>query len=90
MSANITFNPAAFKHGITEADIRRAIDIYVYEDPLDDYENKYLLLGYDTRGILLEIMYNIIEDEHINVFHAMPCRRAFYNLVRGSYGTDDR
>jgi hypothetical protein len=90
MPANITFNPAAFKHGVTEADIRRAIDIYIYEDPLEDYGNKYLLLGYDTKGALLEIMYNIIEGGHINVFHAMPCRRAFYNLVRGKHGNDDR
>ncbi|MDR1353029.1 MAG: hypothetical protein LBK05_07090 [Treponema sp.] len=59
MPANITFNPAAFKHGVTEADIRRAIDIYIYEDPLEDYENKYLLLGYDTKGMLLEIMVTI-------------------------------
>jgi hypothetical protein len=90
MSATITFNPAAFRHGVTETDIRRAIGMYIYEDPLEDYENKYLLLGYDTKGMLLEIMYNIIEGENINVFHAMPCRRAFYNLVRGKHGNDDR
>jgi hypothetical protein len=90
MSANITFNPAAFKHGVTEADIRRAIDIYIYEDPLEDYENKYLLLGYDTKGTLLEIMYSISEDDSINVFHAMPCRGAFYNFVRGKHGSNDR
>ena len=77
MSANIVLNPAAFKHDVTEADIRRAIDMYIYEDPLEDYENKYLLLGYDTKGILLEIMYNIIAGEHINVFHAMPGRSVF-------------
>ena len=71
MSASITFNPAAFKHGVTEADIRRAMDVYIYEDPLEDYQNKYLILGYDTKGTLLEIMYNIIESERINVFHAM-------------------
>ncbi|MDR3147810.1 MAG: hypothetical protein LBU00_05470 [Treponema sp.] len=90
MSVNIIFNPAAFKHGVTKADIRRAIDMYIYEEPLEDYENKYLLLGYDTKGMLLEIMYNIIEGENINVFHAMPCRRAFYDLVRGNYGSNDR
>jgi hypothetical protein len=90
MSTHITFNPAAFKHGVTEADIRRAIDLYIYEDPLEDYVNKYLLLGYDTKGTLLEIMYNIIEGDNINVFHAMPCRRAFYNFVRGKHGNDDR
>jgi hypothetical protein len=44
MSANITFNPAAFKHGVAEVDIRRAVDIYVYEDPLEDYENKHFIV----------------------------------------------
>ena len=47
------------------------MDVYIYEDPLEDYQNKYLILGYDTKGTLLEIMYNIIESERINVFHAM-------------------
>jgi hypothetical protein len=26
-------------------------------------------------------MYNIIDEEHINVFHAMRCRKAFIPLL---------
>ena len=50
MAVKIEFNPSAFKHGISEADIRRAFDRFIYEDPLEDYDNKFLLLGFDTKG----------------------------------------
>ena len=69
--------------GVSEADIRKAIDMFVYEDPLEDFDNKYLLLGFDTKGLLLEVMYNNIDADTINVFHAMPCRKNFYGLLRG-------
>jgi hypothetical protein len=64
--------------------------MYIYEDQLEDYDNKYLILGYDVKGRLLEIMYNIIEGGNINIFHAMLCRRAFYNFVGGNHGSNDR
>jgi hypothetical protein len=79
--AGIKFNRAAFKHGVTEADILRAFETYIYEDPVEDADNKYLLLGFNLHGNLLEVMYNRINEDAINVFHAMPCRKAFSNLV---------
>jgi hypothetical protein len=78
----VEFNPAAFRHDISESDILRAINMFLYEDPLEEFENKYLVIGFDTKGRLLEIMYNIIDEESINVFHAMPCRREFYSLLQ--------
>jgi hypothetical protein len=36
-----------------------------------------LVVGYDTAGNLIEVAYNIISDDEINVFHAMPCRKKF-------------
>jgi hypothetical protein len=45
------------------------------------YANKYLVVGFDTKGTLLEIMYNIIDEDSINVFHAMPCREKFYSKI---------
>jgi uncharacterized DUF497 family protein len=81
MYAGIKFNRAAFKHGITEADILRAFETYIYEDPVDNAENKYLLLGFNLQGNLIEVMYNRIDEDAINVFHAMLCRKAFCNLV---------
>jgi len=86
MYAGIKFNRAAFKHGVTEADILRAFETYIYEDPIyedmvDIADNKYLLLGFNLIGNLIEVMYNKINDDAINVFHAMPCRRVFRELL---------
>ena len=81
MDKNIKFNPAAFKHGITEANIRYVLNYPKYEGPLEEYENKYIVVGFDNSGNLLEILYNRIDDETINVFHAMKCRNIFLYLL---------
>ncbi|MCL1992870.1 MAG: hypothetical protein FWG66_07970 [Spirochaetes bacterium] len=82
MDLIIEFNSSAFKHGITEAAIRNAIiNAVVYDDVWDETEDKHLLLGFDNSGVLLEIMYNVIDEQSINVFHAMKCRRIYYHLL---------
>ena len=73
----IEFNEAAFKHGITEANIRYAMWHPLYEELLENHINKWLVIGYDATGNLIEIAYNIIDDDTVNVFHAMPCRKRF-------------
>jgi len=45
------------------------------------YTNKWLIIGYDTVGNLLEVAYNIIDDDTVNEFHAMPCREKFISLL---------
>ena len=81
MYEGIEFNRAAFKHGITEENIRYALNRPRYEGPLEDDEYKYIVLGFDNSGKLLEILYNHIDDETINVFHAMKCRSIFFHLL---------
>ena len=77
----IEFNKAAFKHGVTEANIHYALSHPLHEQLLEAYINKWLVIGYDIAGNLLEVVYNIINDETINVFHAMPCRKKFTNML---------
>jgi hypothetical protein len=77
----IEFNNAAFKHGVTEDDIRHAVINVVYDDIWDDADDKHLLLGFDGNGNLLEIMYNVIDKQTVNVFHAMRCRNIYYRLL---------
>ena len=79
--AYIKFNWAAFKHKVTEADIMRAFETFVYEDPIDGADNKYLLIGFNLQGNMIEVMYNKIDEDAINVFHAMPCRKSFREMV---------
>jgi hypothetical protein len=77
---NYVFNEAAFKHGIEEADIRMAFSHPLFDGLLEGYYNKFLLTGFDTRGNILEIMYNLVDEQTANVFHAMRCRTAFRML----------
>jgi hypothetical protein len=81
MDIIIEFNLAAFKHGVSESDIRLAIENFIYNEVMPNDENKHLLLGFDANANLLEIVYNMIDDQTINVFHAMKCRKAYYVLV---------
>ena len=78
---NIEFNEAAFKHGITDDNIRYAMWHPLHEQLLVSYVNKWLIIGYDTAGNLIEVAYNIIDDDTVNVFHAMPCRKKFLNQL---------
>ena len=58
MDIDIRFCKSAFKHGISEADIRQAIDTVKYDGYLEDdedAENKRLLIGFDHNANPLEI-----------------------------------
>ena len=64
MYVNIKINKAAYKHKITEADIRRALSRPRFDGAIDEAEeNKYLTIGFDNAGNLLEIMYNVINEQ---------------------------
>lgn len=47
----------------------------------DDGYEKYLVIGFDTKGNLIEVMYNVIDENNINVFHAMKCRKEYLKLL---------
>ena len=81
---NIEFNQAAFTHKITEDDIRFAFDTARYDGSIDedDSDNKYIIIGFDRKANPLEIMYNVIDENTINVFHAMKCRKNYLHLIR--------
>jgi len=82
----IIYNKSAFKHGFTQADIEWAFLHPIASGILNEYENKYILVGFNTSGNPIEIFYNRIDEDQINVFHAMRCRKEFlpenkhYNL----------
>jgi hypothetical protein len=82
MKRDIICKPSAFKHKITLDSIRHALDYPWYEGALEGYENKYIVLGTDHAGNLLEIMYNEMEDGALNVFHAQPCRNIYLPLLK--------
>ncbi|MCL2042699.1 MAG: hypothetical protein FWG89_01020 [Treponema sp.] len=81
MDIDIEFNLSAFKHGLTEENIRYVFNRPCYEGPLEDDEEKYIIVGFDNSGRLLEIIYNFIDSKTINVFHAMKCQKIYFYLL---------
>ena len=82
MEEEFIFKRSAFKHGIIEEDIRFAFKQRVLDYAVSGGDNKYLLLGLARNGDLLEIMYNVLEGDIINVFHAMKCRKNYHVLLK--------
>jgi uncharacterized DUF497 family protein len=78
----VEYAASAFKHNISAADIYNAILTPVYDDIQDTDEDKHLLLGFDRTLNLLEIVYNVIDEQTIKVFHAMKCRNSYYTILR--------
>jgi uncharacterized DUF497 family protein len=81
MELTIVCKPSAFKHGVSESDIRWAFNTARYDRFMEGGDNRYLLIGFDTRGNLLEVMYNDLGSQRVNVFHAMKCRNALFALL---------
>jgi predicted house-cleaning noncanonical NTP pyrophosphatase (MazG superfamily) len=77
----VEFNKAAFRHGISKTDIRFVIENFLYNEIMEGYEKKHLAIGFDTNANLLEVIYNVIDEQTINVFHAMKCRKTYLPLV---------
>ena len=58
-----------------------------YDGPIDetDVNNRYIRIGYDRAGNLLEIMYDEYED-CVCIFHAMRCRPIYFHLLQDDIG----
>ncbi|MCL2831681.1 MAG: hypothetical protein FWD78_00790 [Treponema sp.] len=80
MLTNYNFNGSAFKHGVAKEDIQSAFSHPLFDGLIEGYDNKFLLTGFDTRGNMLEVMYNLIDEYTAHVFHAMKCRKVFRML----------
>ena len=79
MDTEIVFVPSAFDHSISEENIRWVLLNHLADGIIEeDDEAKYLSVGFDKTGNLLEIMYNVINEQKIKVFHAMKCRKQYY------------
>jgi len=84
MDIHVEFNQAAFTHGIGKEDICFAFDTARYDGTIDEEEsdNKYLMIGFDRNANPIEVMYNVIDETTVNVFHAMRCRKNFLHLIK--------
>jgi len=88
MEISIKCVPSAFKHGVAETDIHMAFDNVLYDERLDEsdgeeeFNGKYLLIGFDRNANPIEILYNVINEDTIKVFHAMKCRNIYLPRIR--------
>ena len=82
MEIVIKYAQSAFKHkNITEINIRHAILNWRYDDIVEDDPDRHLLIGFDSNANLLEIMYNVIDEKTVKVFHAMKCTSEHRRLL---------
>jgi len=49
----------------------------IYDETLEDEPNKTLAIGYDSNAKLLEVIFHVVTEDHIVVFHSMPCRKYY-------------
>lgn len=74
---------SALKRRYTRDDISHAIDMAVYEadfDP-DNDPPKLLFVGPDLAGNLLELFGGVISNDDLLIWHAMPCRDEYLELL---------
>ena len=64
-------------------DIFYTLEQSIHDETLQTDPNKTLSIGFDSKARLLEIIFHVISDEHIVVFHAMPCRKTY---IEGIFG----
>jgi hypothetical protein len=41
-----------------------------------------LLMGFDRNANPIEVLYNVIDEDTIKVFHAMKCRNVYVPLIK--------
>jgi adenylate kinase family enzyme len=80
MYVEVRYSESAFKH-VSKEDIKHALLNAIYDDMLDEDREKHLLIGFDMNLNLLEILYNVLNDETIRVFHAMKCTEKYLKLI---------
>jgi hypothetical protein len=81
MDVIVEFNEAAFRHGISREDILCALKTKIRAGAVGGLPEKYAVIGFNRAGKPLEIMYNPINDNTINVFHAMKVRKSFIKML---------
>ncbi|MDR1302949.1 MAG: hypothetical protein LBK43_10860 [Treponema sp.] len=68
---------------MNEADIRQAFKIPEYDAVFEEGDpSKNLLIGFDCNANPLEILYNVIDENTVQVFHAMRCRAVLISLLK--------
>jgi len=81
----VEINKSARKHGVSDDDVLHAIDQMVVEYELgdDDPPRRWLVLGPNRPGLMLELIVLVFDDGGEMVIHAMPMRSKYEELLPG-------
>jgi len=76
----IEIRQSAYKHGCTYDDIINCYRFPIVTKILTVEESKYLYIGLDMKGRLIELLVN--HNAISIIFHAMKLRKTFENLIQ--------
>ena len=78
-------NGSARKHGVPDEDIVHAVEqpMVEYEVGDDDPPRRWLVLGPDRAGLMLELVLLVFDDGAEMVIHAMPMRQKYESILPG-------
>ena len=77
----VEIHPAALRHGIDGADIAHAVAHSQAVEDLGDDPDRWLVLGPDRAGNLLEIVVLVTVEGHEIAIHAMAMRAKYRRLL---------
>ena len=77
--SEIEIKQSAYKHGCTYDDIINCYRFPIAAKVLIVEESKYLYIGFDMKGRLIELLVN--HNAITIVFHAMKLRKAFEKFI---------
>jgi len=86
MELVVEFNEAAFRHNINKEDILNALKTKIHDFTIGEFPEKNLVIGFDRAGNPLELLYNPVNDNTINIFHAMKLRKSTVELLGVNFG----
>lgn len=77
----VEIHGSARKHGVADEDIVHAIDYALAIEDAGEDPDRWLLIGPDTAGNLLEVVVLITAEATRIVIHAMPMRDKYARLL---------
>jgi len=77
----VEIHPSARKHGVADEDIRHATDHALAIEDAGEDPDRWLVIGSDRAGNLLEVVVLVANEGAQLVIHAMRMRAKFRRLI---------
>jgi hypothetical protein len=77
----VEIHSSARRHGIADDDIRHAVDHSLAVDDVGEEPDRWLVIGPDRAGNLLEVVVLITAEGNELMIHAMPLRAVYRKLL---------